>query len=154
MPSHEEARTLARSSSVRLGCPALSCDRLDRGETTHSLAVWAASGHLSVYWLPLVHERWHPCAEIGLDGREKCQLLRSSTQTRESGRKTIIRQEVVSTAVLDPVQPCPASQLGCEVIWLGRATAGEILGEPPRCLGSLEGRAGAGGRKCRIFVFA
>ena len=56
-----------------------------------ALVVWAASGYLFVYWLPLVHER---CilAPNWLSGGEG-KLLRTSTQTRESGRKTIIRQK-------------------------------------------------------------
>lgn len=114
-----------------------------RGETRHSLYVWAASGYLSVYWLPLVPERVHPCANWLLRPRRPA-FSRSSTQTRQSGRKTIIRQEWCPRPSLEPVLPRPASQLGCEVVWAGPCDGG---GDPGACThGAWELRGGCQAR--------
>lgn len=115
------------------------CDRLDKGETTHSAGsagCMAASGYLSVHWLPLVHERWHPCAPNWLASVSSC--VARPRPGSLGARRSFVRRwcpRLPST----PVLPCPTSQLGCEVIWLGRATAGEILGGATAVPGELQG---------------
>lgn len=98
--------------------------------------VWAASGYLSVYWLPLVHERcilaanWlsghddEPFAWLDPDPAVWAQDCHSS--------------EVVSMALPDPRPTCPASQLGCEVIWLGPCDGGGNPGVAPTVPGTFE----------------